>query len=105
MGKARVYLRVAKDPQGGYVSQASKAMTAEPLRRSQTKGAPFIPTVFMTLDLDIPDEAFQPPSVHVALQVPKEAVFPCVQVIDSLKILEEKSAAAANGKVSPQEGS
>lgn len=78
--KSKVYLRIAKD---GSVDAATK-YKPEPLRDSRKRAKQ---TVYLVLNLEIPDEAFAPPNIFASIKVPIERLETAVEVVDPLKVL------------------
>ena len=86
--KTKVYLRIGKD--GSKVKvDAHTVPKIEPLRVGQSRYSKAIPTVFMALDLTIPDEAWKPPNISASISVPIEKLGTCIEVVDPLRMLEE----------------
>ena len=73
-----VHLRVAKNGKTAVTSNPSQ----EPLRDSANKA---LPTVFLALNLKIPDEAFKPPNITAMITVPIEKIGTAIEVVDLLK--------------------
>lgn len=78
--KSKVYLRLTKD---GMVN-ATQSYKPEPLRDSYKRAKP---TVFLALELNIPDEAFKPPNITASITVPIEKVGTAIEVVDPLKMV------------------
>ncbi len=90
MAHARIFLRIAKPARGDLKIEANAKKIDTPLRDSSGK---FLPTVILIQDIDIPDEAFRPPNIFIAMKLPAEKVEPIVQVIDPAKLLEDPKGA------------
>lgn len=83
--KTKVFLRIGKYQQRIRVD-ASLSPKYENLK--QTAGrSPAIPTVFMAMELEIPDEAFQPANIFASIKVPIEKLGTAIEVVDPLKVL------------------
>jgi hypothetical protein len=78
--KQKAYLRITKD---GKIDASGK-FKGEPLRDSNNRAKP---TVFLALELNIPDEAFQPPSISASITVPIEKLGTCIETVDPMKVL------------------
>ena len=87
MAKTKVYLRIGKVNNWKYITAVSATSTNEPLKDGHGTRRKSIPTVFLALDLSIPDEAFQPPNICASINIPVEKVQPCIEVLDPLKIM------------------
>jgi hypothetical protein len=74
-----IYIRISKT---GKV-EASRKPSQEPLRDSDRKA---IPTIFLALNLKIPDEAFKPPNISATISVPIEKIGTSIEVVDPLKV-------------------
>jgi hypothetical protein len=77
--KTTIFLRLTKDGQ----VNATQTSKVEPLRDSRGKAKH---TVFLSLQVNIPDEAFRPPNISASISVPIERVGTAVEVVDPLKI-------------------
>jgi hypothetical protein len=75
--KQKIYMRISKD---GKVD-ASNKFKNEPLRDGYKHAKS---TVYLALMLEIPDVAFQPPTISASISVPIEKVGSCVEVVDPL---------------------
>lgn len=78
--KQSVYIRIAKN---GKVNATNKP-SQEPLKDSYGKS---IPTVFLALQLEIPDAAFKPPNIQASIKVPIEHLGVAIETVDPLKLL------------------
>lgn len=78
--KTIVYLRLTKD---GRV-RANQKFDQDPIRDTYKKA---IPTIYLALQLTIPDEAFKPPNISAAITVPIEKLGTAVEVVDPMKTL------------------
>lgn len=78
--KEKIFLRIAKD---GKVD-ASLKFKQEPLRDSSNRAKP---TVYLALMIEIPDIAFQAPTISASISVPVEKVGTCIEVVDPMKVL------------------
>jgi hypothetical protein len=84
--KTKIFLRIGK--QGGKIKVDARVIgpSIEPLREGSGRYAKAIPTIYMALDLEIPDEAFRPPNISASISVPIEKLGTAVEVIDPLRI-------------------
>jgi hypothetical protein len=78
--KLKTYLRIAKD---GKVDAAIK-FKGEPLRDSRGRSKS---TVYLALELIIPDEAFRPPTISASISVPIEHLGACIETVDPMVII------------------
>ena len=89
--KTKVYLKIGKEGTGNHAKIRVEARTnhnGEPIRTgSGIHSKKAIPTVFMALELEIPDEAFQPPNVFAAIKVPIQKVGTAIEVVDPLRMI------------------
>jgi hypothetical protein len=76
----RVYIRISKS---GKI-EASRTLKEEPIRGTNRR---FEPTVFLALDLTIPDEAFKPPTITASISVPIEKIGTAIHVVDPMKVI------------------
>lgn len=84
--KTNVFLRVGKDG-SKYKAVATTNPTQEPLRIGTYRGGRAIPTVFLSLSLEIPDEAFKPPNISASISVPIEKLGTAIEVVDPIRVL------------------
>jgi hypothetical protein len=85
--KTKVFLRIGKDDRKIKVD-AHISPSIEPMRKGN--GAyrqKAIPTVYMALELDIPDEAFKPPNISASISVPIEHIGTAIEVVDPLRMV------------------
>lgn len=78
--RQKIYIRLTKD---GTVA-ATQSYKPEPLCDTYKKAKP---TVFLALELNIPDEAFKPPNITASITVPIEKVGTAIEVVDPLKMV------------------
>ena len=84
--KAKVFLRIGKN--GNKMKVDAKASPSiEPLRNGTDRHAKAIPTVYMALELDIPDEAFKPLNISASIAVPIERIGTAIEVVNPLRIV------------------
>jgi hypothetical protein len=84
--KTKIYLRIGRS--GSKVKvDASLSTKIEPLREGNARYSKAIPTIFMALDIEIPDEAFKPPNISASISVPIEHVGTAIEVVDPLKVI------------------
>lgn len=86
--KQKIYLRIGRT-NNGYKTKvdASTKAKIEPLREGTDRHSRAIPTVYMALNLTIPDEAFQPPNISASITIPLEKLGTAIEVVDPLRIL------------------
>ena len=84
--KTNVFLRIGKDG-NKYKSAVTAGPIQDPLRVGTYRGGRAIPTVYLSLSLEIPDEAFRPPSISALISVPIEKLGTAIEVVDPLKRL------------------
>lgn len=84
--KTKIYLRIAKD--GSKIKvDASQKTKIEPIREGTHRYSKPMPTVFLAMDIEIPDEAFKPPNISVMISVPVERCGTAIEVVDPMKLL------------------
>lgn len=84
--KTRAYLRIGKN--GSKIKIVANANPdTTPLKAGTDRYSKFIPTVYLSLELNIPDEAFKPPNISASITVPIEKVGTAIEVVDPLKVL------------------
>lgn len=89
--KTKIYLRIGKNGQKVKVV-ANINPDISPLKAGTDRYAKSIPTVYMALELEIPDEAFRPPNISASIKVPIEKVGTAIEIVDPLRIIGENSS-------------
>jgi len=84
--KTKVYLRIGREGLKIKVDAHVKP-NIEPLRIGTGKWSKAMPTVFMAIDLEIPDAAFKPPNIFASISVPIEKVGIAVEVVDPMTMV------------------
>lgn len=87
--KTKVYLRIGKDSNKKIKIDARLNPNIEPLKVAPGRYARSIPTVYMALELEIPDAAFNPPTISAYISIPIEKLGTAVEVVDPLRLLGE----------------
>ena len=86
--KSKVFLRISKDGSGKIKVDASTTSKTDPLKKTESYGrSKPLPTVFIALNLEIPDEAFVAPNIYVSITIPLEKVGTAIEIIDPLRLL------------------
>ena len=81
--KTKVYLRIGNNA-GKIKIAANIKPDISPLKTGTDRWAKSSPTVYMALELNIPDEAFKPPNISASITIPIEKVGAAVEVVDPL---------------------
>ena len=84
--KTKVYIRIGKT--GSKIKvDARTSPSIEPMRESTARFSKAIPTVYIALDIEIPDEAFKPPNISASISNPIEKMGTAIEVVDPLRVV------------------
>ncbi len=103
MAKIPINLRIAKK-QSGYPEKMYKVEVGEKANMTPLKDSSgrVLPTIFVALDLEIPDIVFTPQVINVKVQVQQEKIIGLAEVKAPGKVLEMHQAEEKPADVSSQ---
>jgi hypothetical protein len=84
--KTRIYLRIG-NTNGKIKVVANIKPDLSPLKNGTGRYSRSIPTVYMSLELIIPDEAFKPPNISASIAVPIEKLGVAIETVDPLNLI------------------